>query len=72
MLSQLILRATPTWPGGVRLGSRLSTRSNRVQKASPPPHNAGTPAGTYTVDVTATAPTAPNLSHTIQLALTVN
>ena len=36
------------------------------------PHNGGTPAGTYTVDVTATVPTAPNLSHTIQLTLTVN
>ena len=39
---------------------------------TPPPHNAGTPARTYTVVVTATVPAAPNLSHTIQLTLTVD
>ena len=38
----------------------------------PPPTNAGTPAGTYTVDVTATDASTSTLTHTIQLTLTVN
>jgi PKD repeat protein len=37
-----------------------------------PPSNAGTPAGTYTVDVTATDAAASTLTHTIQLTVTVN
>ena len=38
----------------------------------PPPSTPGTPAGTYTVDVTATDAAIPTLTHTIQLTLTVN
>jgi hypothetical protein len=39
---------------------------------TPPPTNPGTPAGTYTVDVTATDASTSTLTHTIQLTLTVN
>jgi len=39
---------------------------------TPPPTNPGTPAGTYTVDVTATDATTSTLTHTIQLTLIVN
>jgi hypothetical protein len=41
-------------------------------KTVPPPTNPGTPAGTYTVDVTATDASTSTLTHTIQLTLTVN
>jgi hypothetical protein len=37
-----------------------------------PPPTAGTPAGTYTVDVTATDASTSTLTHTVQLTLTVN
>ncbi|MGD0125635.1 MAG: SBBP repeat-containing protein [Terriglobia bacterium] len=39
---------------------------------TPPPSNPGTPAGTYTVDVTATDASTSTLTHTIKLTLTVN
>ncbi|SPE24315.1 hypothetical protein SBA2_180007 [Acidobacteriia bacterium SbA2] len=39
---------------------------------TPPPSNPGTPAGTYTVDVTATDASTATLTHTIQLTMTVN
>jgi len=39
---------------------------------TPPPSNPGTPAGTYTVDVTATDAATSTLTHTIQLTMTVN
>ena len=39
---------------------------------APPPSNPGTPAGTYTVDVTATDASTSTLTHTIKLTLTVN
>jgi hypothetical protein len=42
-----------------------------TQKIAPPPVS-GTPAGTYTVDVTATDASTTTLTHTIQLTLTVN
>jgi hypothetical protein len=38
----------------------------------PPPTSPGTPAGTYTLDVTSTDATSSTLTHTIQLTLTVN
>ncbi len=41
-------------------------------KTVPPPIEPGTPAGTYTVDVTATDASTSTLTHTIQLTLTVN
>jgi hypothetical protein len=41
-------------------------------KTVPPPQNPGTPAGTYTVDVTATDASTSTLTHTIKLTLTVN
>jgi hypothetical protein len=41
-------------------------------KTVPPPIHPGTPAGTYTVDVTATDASTSTLTHTIQLTLTVN
>ncbi len=42
-----------------------------TQTIAPPPVS-GTPAGTYTVDVTATDVSTSTLTHTIQLTLTVN
>ena len=39
---------------------------------TPPPSNPGTPAGTYTVDVTATDAAVSTLTQTIKLTLTVN
>ena len=39
---------------------------------APPPTTPGTPAGTYTVDVTATDASTSTLTHTIQLTMTVN
>ena len=41
-------------------------------KTVPPPIKPGTPAGTYTVDMTATAASTSTLTHTIKLTLTVN
>ena len=41
-------------------------------RTTAPPSTPGTPAGTYTVDVTATDAAASTLTHTIQYTLTVN
>jgi hypothetical protein len=43
-----------------------------TQKTTPPPTSPGTPAGTYTVDVTATDASVSTLTQTIKLTLTVN
>ena len=65
-------RAAWLLSAGLLLVVLWSACGGGATQTTTPPSTPGTPAGTYTVDVTATAAAASRLTHTIQYTLTVN
>jgi hypothetical protein len=65
-------RAAWLLSAGLLLVVLWSACGGGATQTTTPPSTPGTPAGTYTVDVTATDAAASRLTHTIQYTLTVN